>query len=191
MVRLTKESYDLFRDPQESIKENIFNKDSRTYSLIREKLTTLLCYMDLHPNPWIPEEVHEACFDEIKRAIIKIAEGEIIEKVNLSCSLKKIWREALRETFEDGMESMLSRKLVDMLATHKNQLIQEINNIELLETIHPEIVAETLQTISRHVDSSTYEEAFRLMVSSLSLSSPVAREGAILALERLNDKRFT
>ena len=155
---------------------------SRTYE---EKKTYL--YLVESNSQTTSQNSNNGSWEEIKSTSSTLRD-DLASKKRLQSLLTKLSNEAREEIFEDGMDSLFSKCLSLMLATYKNRVIQIIGDISFLNLIDPEVASEILITLARNDDIFTYRDRFRVITSALKLSSPIAREGSILALEMLNDK---
>ena len=100
-----------------------------------------------------------------------------------------IFWNAKKELFEDGMDNLFLTELGFLINKHKNEAVEHITRIVLHEQLNPEVSGESLRLLGRIKDEESYEFRRWLLEQSLNLSSSRARDGAILGLASMDDKR--
>ena len=93
------------------------------------------------------------------------------------------------EIFEDGMESAFSRKLSYFVKRYSEDALEAITCLIVHEKVDPEIAGEALRWLGRVDHAESYEYRRWLLERSLSLSSTRVRDGAILGLASMDDRR--
>lgn len=93
------------------------------------------------------------------------------------------------EVFEDGMESEFSRKLSYFVKKYSADALEAITCLIVYEKVDSEIAGEALRWLGRVDHAESYEYRRWLLERSLSLSSTRVRDGAILGLASMDDRR--
>jgi hypothetical protein len=108
----------------------------------------------------------------------------------LYLKISAIFWNAKKELFEDGMENLFLTELGLLIKEHKSKAIEHITRIILHEKSTPEISGESLRLLGRIEDEESYEfRRWLLEQSLLNLSSLRVKDGAILGLASMDDKR--
>ena len=105
---------------------------------------------------------------------------DLLHKIKKLCNIKN-------PIFHDGMESQFSRELTFHIENYGNNAISKLEDLIIGDKIDPEIAAEALRWIGRNTDKSTHDKRLQLLGNSLTCSSPLVREGALLGLAALDD----
>lgn len=101
--------------------------------------------------------------------------------------IDRIFRTAVDEDFEDGMSSRFSRELLEAVEQFGDPAMQEISYLILYNRMNQEVASEALRWLGRLSDRRTYGWRLWLLEKSLSSSSPVVRDGAVLGLASMGD----
>jgi len=101
--------------------------------------------------------------------------------------LVTLFHEAQDEVFEDGMESVFSRRLLTLLADHGEMAMNQIILLAEEDEIAPEVLAETLRWFGHMADGVAYAHRRLLLEHSLHHASARVRDGAILGFAFLED----
>lgn len=101
--------------------------------------------------------------------------------------IAKLFRSAIGEEFEDGMESDFSRALASVLAVYGDQAVEAIAYLVVFEKANPEIAAEALKCLGSLNDPDTHSYRRWLLARSLRATSPTFRDGAIVGLAAMDD----
>ncbi|MGL5872036.1 MAG: hypothetical protein ACRC2R_06655 [Xenococcaceae cyanobacterium] len=114
---------------------------------------------------------------------------ELIKFSNLLYSkIEALFWSAKEEYFEDGMESKFSDKLISTINNYGNHAIEVIICLIVYGKVSPEVAGEALRWLGRIENPETYQYRRWLLERSLSLSSPIVKDGAILGLASMDDK---
>lgn len=101
--------------------------------------------------------------------------------------LRQIFFAAREEVFEDGMDSVFSRQLVDFMQNHGRPAIDILSDLLLLEQVNAEVAGEALRHVGYLEHPSTRLVRRRLLERCLYGSSARVRDGAILGLAGMDD----
>ncbi|MEL6927131.1 MAG: HEAT repeat domain-containing protein [Cyanobacteria bacterium J06600_6] len=114
---------------------------------------------------------------------------ELVEASNeLYQEIESIFWSAREEFFEDGMESEFSNKLCSTILKYGSDAIEVITLLIVYGKVCPEVASESLRWLGRIEQPESYEFRRWLLERSLTLSSGIARDGAILGLASMDDK---
>src|SRR5207249_2597090 len=105
----------------------------------------------------------------------------------LEAELEQAFRAARYETFEDGMESEFSQRLIDIILRHGPAAVLEIAGLLRGPATPSPVAAETLKWLGWLRDSTTHAIRRWFLCDSLTDSSLIVRDGAIVGLTYLND----
>ncbi len=89
--------------------------------------------------------------------------------------------------FEDGVESSFSRDLRSIVEKEGKSAVIVLT--KTLATADANVVAETLRTLARSEDSTSYDERRWLLEANLTAKSPLVRDVAVSGLALLADRR--
>jgi HEAT repeats len=106
----------------------------------------------------------------------------------LSSKIESIFWTAKGEIFEDGMESVFSRKLNSVVKEYGGDAIEIITLLIVYKRVNPEVAGEALRWLGRMEDSESYKFRRWLLERSLRLPSTRVKDGAILGLASMDDK---
>jgi hypothetical protein len=113
----------------------------------------------------------------------KPEESETFQKI------EALFRAAAYEVFEYGMESEFTKSLESLLLKRGKVVVQSIARIILSGQAEPEIAAEALRWLGTIYHHNTHNMRFRLLAACLRDPSHWVRDGALLGLDAMNDKR--
>lgn len=108
---------------------------------------------------------------------------------NLSDQLERLFQCSRYQVFEDGMESDFSRQLTFFILYYRHDALSELSSLLGSTAVAPEVSAEALRWIGRLHDPSTKPHRLWLLERTLSSGNPVIRDGAIVGLAALDDRR--
>lgn len=111
-------------------------------------------------------------------------EGEV---KGVEARIDSIFRMAAGDSFEDGMSSRFSRELLGAMGEYGVRAMQEIAYLILYSRTNQEVASEALRWLGRASERRTYGWRLWLLERSLSSSSPVVRDGAVLGLASMGD----
>ena len=94
---------------------------------------------------------------------------------------------ATEESFEDGMESALSRGIEQVIRRHGRQAVAELTARIICETTNHEVASELLRWLGRMTHPQTLQARRWLLERTLFCSSPRVRDAAGLGLASLDD----
>jgi len=134
-------------------------------------------------NPQAPEELYVPVNKPIERAYDA---GELI---SLKADIVRLFSQARRELFEDGMDSAFSRGLIQVVEEHGETAVNQISLLIESGSIPPELLAECLRWLGNMDSGVAYERRRFLLEKCLFDSSTIVRDGAILGVSFLEDKR--
>ncbi|MCY4525696.1 MAG: HEAT repeat domain-containing protein [Anaerolineaceae bacterium] len=119
----------------------------------------------------------------------RLVNSPSLEKVpeSLVEELRQIFFEAREEVFEDGMDSVFSRQLVDFMGSHGRLAIDILSGLLLLEKVNAEVAGEALRHVGYIEHPSTRPVRRRLLERCLFGSSARVRDGAIIGLAAMDD----
>lgn len=130
---------------------------------------------------YLPTEKTTQDRPDTSTAITLEPRRELPEKVENLFSLGR------NEIFEDGTESYFSRELIAVVRRHGEIAILEIARLITSEKADACVAAEALKWLGRTQHSETHLFRRWLLVSALTSSSAMVREGAVLGLAFMND----
>lgn len=100
---------------------------------------------------------------------------------------QRLFEAAREETFEDGVESQLSKGIGLLIRRHGESAIESLTYFIIGEKTNTEIAAEILRWLGRIKHPSTRASRLWLLKRSLFCSSATVRDGALLGLASLDD----
>jgi hypothetical protein len=106
---------------------------------------------------------------------------------NLYKQMNDLLAKAQDEYFEDGMESQFSRELVSLIKKYGNAAIEVLAHVIVYEKCDVKVAAEALRWLGHIEHASSYRFRLWLLEKSLSYSSVLVRDGAVLGLSVLDD----
>jgi len=106
---------------------------------------------------------------------------------DLRAQLLTLFYEAEEETFEDGMASAFSRRLLALLAEQGEPVMNQIILLTEENAIAPEVLAEALRWFGHMGEGVAYAHRRWLLEHALHHASVRVRDGAILGLSFLED----
>lgn len=106
---------------------------------------------------------------------------------DLSFEIEKMFRSALYEMFDEGMESDFSRRLVEVIARFGESAVLEIAAFLNGALTPAHVSAEALRWLGLILDSKTHAIRRWVLCDSLTARSVLVRDGAIVGLTYLND----
>jgi len=158
----------------------------------------------------VVEDIAE-CLGDNEILEVKLADGDLELLVRLACSseeaaesvyhlpvlptrdeifqiVEDLFISSREEHFEDGMESRFSRKLLIMISTYDDAVIDAIANI--IETANTEVLSEALRWVG-YIEHARTRRA-RSMLLEKCLRHPVAqvRDGALLGIASMENLQF-
>lgn len=101
--------------------------------------------------------------------------------------VKSLFQLAKEEHFEDGMESIFSRALVDFVKKRGDIAIEAITETITDNDVNTETASESLRWLGLIEDPATHDSRLRLLEQCLNSLSPHIRDGAVLGLSFLDD----
>ena len=106
----------------------------------------------------------------------------------LQTQLQRLARLSDEETFEDGIETALSRGVVYLLERYATPAVQAISDLYLAGLLKPVILSEMLPWLGRTQQTDTFDQdnRFWLLVYCLRDPHPFVRSGAALGLAALD-----
>lgn len=107
----------------------------------------------------------------------------------LYATLQSLFHDAQEENFEDGMASAFSRRLLVLLESEGEALIQQLSLLIDQEQLAPEVLSEALRWFGQVQDEATFTSRCGLLERALGSPSVLVRDGAILGLSFLADAR--
>jgi hypothetical protein len=109
----------------------------------------------------------------------------------LQTQIQRLARFSDEETFEDGIETELSRGVSYLLERYATPAVQAISDLYLAGLLNPVILSEILPWLGRTQQSDTMDRdsRFWLLVYCLRDPHPFVRSGAALGLAALDDPR--
>ena len=93
------------------------------------------------------------------------------------------------QELEDGMTADLGEKLTAMIQTYGDDGVKALASIISSEKVSAEILSHTLRWLARIDDPKTYDARLRLLTDCLRSPSYITRDGALLGLSTLADRR--
>jgi HEAT repeat protein len=112
---------------------------------------------------------------------------EFKDRVRVSETLRKIFKAASEEIFEDGMENDFSRALVSLLTTHGERALDRLAPLLTDYRVNEEIAAEAIRWLGRIDEDSSYTKRLWLLERCLYSDSVRIRDAALLGLASLDD----
>lgn len=103
--------------------------------------------------------------------------------------LRQIFFAAREEVFEDGMDSVFSRQLVDFMKSHGRLAIGILSDLLLSEKVNAEVAGEALRHVGYLEHTPTHISRRRLLEHCLFGSSGRIRDGAILGIAGMDDPK--
>ena len=107
----------------------------------------------------------------------------------LTEELKRIFFAAREEVFEDGMDSVFSRRLVMFMKRYSRLGIDVLSELLILEHVNAEVAGEALRHVGYFEHSETHIPRRRLLEHCLFGSSAKIRDGAILGIAAMDDPK--
>ncbi len=135
--------------------------------------------LDLSPSRWV--------LTTVDRSANSTADTERPE--SLTEELQRIFTAAKEEIFEDGMDSVFSRRLVKFMENYNRLAIDILSELLIPERVNAEVAGEALRHVGYSEDVSTRIPRRRLLEHCLFGSSARIRDGAILGIAAMNDPR--
>lgn len=108
---------------------------------------------------------------------------------DLQGALYSLFAAARDEVFEDGIENALSTGLMSLVHTGGNSAVSALVGIVQNPQVNPDVIAEALRWLGRMTDTATHMSRLRLLEQALSHSSGRVRDGAVIGLAYLDDRR--
>lgn len=93
------------------------------------------------------------------------------------------------ECFEDGLQSTFSKTLESLVKECGKDALEVITILIVYERVEPEVASEALRWLGRIEHLESYEYRRWLLERSLSSFSSRVRDGALLGLSSMDDKR--
>ena len=97
------------------------------------------------------------------------------------------FRDALEESFEDGMENEFSLQLTNLLRRYKEETVDSLAAFVTSNIVNDEISAQALRCLVRLGNDTAYTRILWLLERSLHSESPRIRDAAALSLASLDD----
>jgi len=91
--------------------------------------------------------------------------------------------------FEDGIETAFSLKLLETIQCGGNPIIDARQDLVMSGRAEEGVAAEAFRWIGGLEDARTRDARWRLLIASLQYPSLVLRDGALMGLAALGDKR--
>ncbi|MDE0610550.1 MAG: hypothetical protein OXH77_11670 [Anaerolineaceae bacterium] len=107
----------------------------------------------------------------------------------LTEELKRIFFAAREEVFEDGMDSVFSRRLIMFMKRYSRLGIDILSELLILERVNAEVAGEALRYVGYLEHSETHISRRRLLEHCLFGSSARIRDGAILGIAAMDDPK--
>lgn len=107
----------------------------------------------------------------------------------LTAELQRIFFAAREEVFEDGMDSVFSRQLVNFMERHSRLAIDILSDLLILEQVNAEVAGEALRHVGYIEHAPTRLVRRRLLEHCLFGSSARVRDGAILGIAAMDDPK--
>lgn len=101
--------------------------------------------------------------------------------------IKRVFREAIGQDFEDGMESTFSRAVVAIIEERGRKAIDALTRLVAANVIDTELISEALRWIGSMDDAGTHDARRELLEGCLGHSHYLVRDGAICGLSGLED----
>jgi hypothetical protein len=106
---------------------------------------------------------------------------------NLEEEVIQLFSNALETTFEDGMESDLSRNLYRLLIKDSDRVLDALIGLILYDRFNEEVSSEALRWLGRYNHYSSYDRRRWLLERCLHSYSPRIRDAASLGLASMDD----
>lgn len=106
---------------------------------------------------------------------------------DLYTTIRALFAEGKEESFEDGMESEFSGRLLSLLEEHGNAAMEPLAHLIVYQKVNPEVAAEALRWVGRVEDPGSYQYRRWLLEQALNCASPAVRDGACLGLASMDD----
>ena len=110
-------------------------------------------------------------------------------RARLSSEIESLLAAAENESFEDGVDSVLSMELQRLVLRHGELTLAIIGDLLLANRLAPHVAAEALGCLGGMKNEATREARRQLLESSLASPSHVTRNGAVTGLSNLCDPR--
>lgn len=107
--------------------------------------------------------------------------------IDIEGKFETLFAEAQDESFEDGMESEFSRKLLLLLNQYSDVAVEILVYLIIGERVNPAVAAEALRWIGRVNDSSSHRRRRWLLERALTSPHSRVRDGAVLGLAFMDD----
>lgn len=91
--------------------------------------------------------------------------------------------------FEDGIETAFSSKLLEAIRTGGSAFVEALHDFVMSGRADEEVAAEAFRWIGGMEDPRTHESRWRLLVSALRYPSLHLRDGAVMGLAAMGDRR--
>lgn len=101
--------------------------------------------------------------------------------------IKHVFREAVGQDFEDGMESAFSRAVVAIIEERGRKAIDALTRLVAANILDTELTSEALRWIGSMDDAGTHDARRELLEGCLGHSDYLVRDGAICGLSGLED----
>lgn len=111
-------------------------------------------------------------------------------RARLASEIEGLFAAAGNEGFEDGFDSVLSLELQRLVLKHGDMTLEIISDLILENRAAPEAAAEALRCLGEMENETSHEARRRLLERSLACSSHVTRDGAVVGLSNLSDRRM-
>ncbi len=121
---------------------------------------------------------------EISQPISEEEDNRIVE-----AQIKKLFDEGKHEIFEDGKDTDFSNTLIRIIENHGNSAIGILSNEIFSGLVNIDVASETLRWIGRINHPKTHDSRFDLLTRSLLHNFPTIREGAIIGLDLMADRK--
>ena len=187
-------------EPYPNVDEIQPPKSSSAVAKYEENLLKALSYIKMQLPPQYSHSLTNSAIepirDETLGAELKkfqttlLYSKMMLEYVSLSTedAFRQLFSAARNEVFEDGMESIFSRRLTDLIQKHKEQAIRFAEDYLDSEEVDEEVAAETLRQLGHNRHKYTYSSRLSLLVHGLKHDSSMVRDGAILGLASMGDR---
>lgn len=107
--------------------------------------------------------------------------------IKTTTSIDRLLATAKEETFEDGIETQFSRKLLEFIFTYGKEVVDQIADIISSGRVNSDVGAETLRWLGRIKDPATYYQRRWLLENSLFSKNPKIRDGACIGIASMDD----
>jgi hypothetical protein len=106
----------------------------------------------------------------------------------LYLEIEAVFWSAREEFFEDGMESDFSKRFCSTVTKYGSDAIEVITSLIVYGKVCPEVASESLRWLGKMQHPESYEFRRWLLERSLTLSSGIVKDGAILGIASMDDK---